>query len=265
MHTAATKRLGVDRAGKFPVTASVDETARMWDLRFEGRHRKFKHYFAFSRLIECGHCGCSLVGEIKKGRYIYYHCTGYKGKCPEPYTREEVQEDKFGQLLEKLVFDNEVIAWITEALCQSHADEKRYRDEAVAKLQNEYDQSVEAMDKACEDKFDGVIGPAHYERISQKWDAEQRRLLTAIEQHRQANQSYLDHGVKISNSRNVLTVFILRGLRAKNVNFSISCFRTPPGSTANSPPNFASPLTCLRLRTQLGKQKSRRSWSKRPF
>ncbi len=54
------------------------------DGRHEKRNRKVKHEFAFSGLITCGHCGCSLVGEIKKGRYIYYHCTGYKGKCPEP-------------------------------------------------------------------------------------------------------------------------------------------------------------------------------------
>ncbi|MDT5060011.1 MAG: site-specific recombinase [Acidobacteriota bacterium] len=186
------------------------------DGRFEGRHRKFKHDFAFSRLIECGHCGCSLVGEIKKGRYIYYHCTGYKGKCPEPYTREEVLEEKFGQLLEDLVFDEEVIAWITEALRQSHADEKRYRNEAVAKLQKEYDQLVERMDKAYEDKLDGVIGPAHYERLTQKWNAEQRRLLAAIEHHQQANQSYLGHGVKILElAQHAHSLYLTRTAREK--------------------------------------------------
>ena len=48
--------------------------------RFEKRHRKTKHDFLFSGLIECGHCGCAMVAEIKKGKYIYYHCTGSKGK-----------------------------------------------------------------------------------------------------------------------------------------------------------------------------------------
>ena len=46
--------------------------------------------FAFTSLINCGHCGFALVGEMKKQKYVYYHCTGYKGKCPEPYTSEEV-------------------------------------------------------------------------------------------------------------------------------------------------------------------------------
>jgi hypothetical protein len=48
------------------------------------KHRRLKHDFAFSGLIVCGHCGCSVVGEIKKRRYVYYHCTGYKGRCDEP-------------------------------------------------------------------------------------------------------------------------------------------------------------------------------------
>ena len=46
-------------------------------------------------------CGCAMVGEIKKGRYVYYHCTGYKQKCGEPYVREEVLKAKFSHLLGK--------------------------------------------------------------------------------------------------------------------------------------------------------------------
>ena len=46
-----------------------------------GKRRGWKHDFAFSGLIECAHCGCALVGEIKKQRYVYYHCTGYAEKC----------------------------------------------------------------------------------------------------------------------------------------------------------------------------------------
>ncbi|MDE8653883.1 recombinase family protein [Novosphingobium sp. H3SJ31-1] len=58
--------------------------------------------FAFSGLIKCGHCGCAAVAEIKKERYIYYHCTGYRGKCPERYVREEVLEERFTAVLDRL-------------------------------------------------------------------------------------------------------------------------------------------------------------------
>lgn len=39
--------------------------------------------FACNNLINSGHCGCAMVGELKKQQYVHYHCTGYKGKCPE--------------------------------------------------------------------------------------------------------------------------------------------------------------------------------------
>src|ERR1019366_8440935 len=83
---------------------------------------KQKHDFAFSGLIGCGHCGCSLVGELKKGKYVYYHCTGNKGKCPEPYVREEILETEFTAALKRLKFDADVLGWVKQALRQSHAD-----------------------------------------------------------------------------------------------------------------------------------------------
>ncbi|MCK5680182.1 recombinase family protein, partial [bacterium] len=49
------------------------------------RTRHQKHDWAFRGLLTCGHCGCALTAEIKKGKYVYYHCTGNKGKCPEKW------------------------------------------------------------------------------------------------------------------------------------------------------------------------------------
>ena len=80
------------------------------DGRFSNRNRKPKRDFAFTGLIRCGHCGCSIVAELKKGRYVYYHCSRAKGKCPEPYVREEVLGERFSAMLDWLRFDDEVLA-----------------------------------------------------------------------------------------------------------------------------------------------------------
>ena len=165
--------------------------------RFASRHRKVKHEFPFSGLIACGHCGCSLVGEIKKGRYVYYHCTGYKGKCPEPYVRQEVLEDRFADLLKQLTFDDEVIGWVTKALRESHADEKRAHDEAVARLQAEHTKLQNRIDAMYVDKLDGKIDANFFERKAGEWRADQERLLGMIEEHQAANRTYLDDGVRL--------------------------------------------------------------------
>ena len=44
--------------------------------------RRVKNDFAFSTFVRCGHCGCALTGDIKKGRYIYYRCTGLQRPLP---------------------------------------------------------------------------------------------------------------------------------------------------------------------------------------
>jgi len=167
------------------------------DHRFATRHRKVEHDFAFSRLIACGHCGCSLVGEIKKGRYIYYHCTGFKGKCPEPYVREEVLEVRFTDLLKGLAFDEEVMGWMTEALRQSHEDERRDHAEAMTRLQAEYARLQNRIAAMYVDKLDGRVETLFFDRKAAEWRAEQDRLMRAIESHQAADQTYLEEGIRL--------------------------------------------------------------------
>src|SRR2546430_151074 len=62
----------------------------MMDGRQRKKSKRGKHDFAFSGLIACRTCGCAVVGEIKKERYVYYHCTGYADKCQgNPASRSE--------------------------------------------------------------------------------------------------------------------------------------------------------------------------------
>jgi hypothetical protein len=96
-------------------------------------------------LIACGRCSCSVVGEIKKQKYIYYHCTGYADKCRgEPafcrrkYVREEVLEKQFTAMLGQLRFDDEVLEWVRQALHESRTDERREHDEDIKRLQAEH-------------------------------------------------------------------------------------------------------------------------------
>jgi site-specific DNA recombinase len=159
--------------------------------------RRVRHVFAFSGLLTCGHCGCALVGEIKKGRYIYYHCTGYKGKCPERYVREEVLEARFTKVLRDLRFDADVLGWVTEALRESHVDERQFHEAAVAKLRAEYDRLQNRIDSMYLDKLDGRISVEFFDAKSSEWRVEQRRILQAMHDHQAANENYLEEGVRL--------------------------------------------------------------------
>ena len=64
-----------------------------------------------------------LVAESKKGRYVYYHCTGHRGKCPEPYTREELLVEQFTRHLGELLVPPEVTEWLQATFVESDLTE----------------------------------------------------------------------------------------------------------------------------------------------
>ena len=114
------------------------------DARAKNKIRRMKHDFAYTGLVHCGHCGCLLVGELKKGKYVYYHCTGNRGKCMEPYTRQEVLTREFGNVLQELVIPQAILEWLGDAVLTSDQTEQAARAQTIKKLQARYDQNPSA-------------------------------------------------------------------------------------------------------------------------
>ena len=168
------------------------------DARFTSKLRgSSAHDFAFTGLVTCGHCGCAMVGEVKKQKYVYYHCTGFKGNCNEPYTREEVLEQQFAAFLRQLRFDDEVFEWVSTALKESCADEKREHAEAIARLEKERNRLQQRVDAMYIDKLDGRVSEEFYDRMRSQWRDEQARCARDIERHEQADDSYMDEGIEL--------------------------------------------------------------------
>jgi site-specific DNA recombinase len=162
-----------------------------------GKHRQTRRDFAFASLLTCGHCGCSLTAEIKKGRYIYYRCTGYRGKCGEPSVREEVLEERFTALLGLLKIDTDVLDWITDALHHSHTEKRRLHEQAIKRLQAEYDKLQKRLDAMYIDKLDGRVDTGTFDRLAAEWQAEQAEILRSMDKYYETNEVYFVEGAKI--------------------------------------------------------------------
>ncbi len=134
------------------------------DGRHKRKHRKVTHDFVYSGMVRCGHCGCSLVGEVKKGRYVYYHCTGYRGKCPEPYTREEVLEHQVAARLRDLVVPAAVVDWLQSELVESDRTEQAVRAEALRRQRKDEERLEARLDLLYEDRLEGRIDTATYDK-----------------------------------------------------------------------------------------------------
>jgi site-specific DNA recombinase len=184
--------------GRHEPLISVELYERVQEViegRISRKKRRSKREFAFSTLITCGHCGCAMVGELKKRRYVYYHCTGYKGKCPKTYVREEVLSEKFSEMLGCLHFSDEVLQLVSQGLRESHVDEAREHQEAVARLQAEYDRLQSRLHAIYIDKLDGRIDNYFFDKLSGDFRLQQDSCLRQIARHQDADQSYLEEGI----------------------------------------------------------------------
>ena len=114
----------------------------VWDHRLPMYGEQTDRDFLFAELLNCWDCGCALVGELKKGKYICYQCSGWKGKRDEPYVCQEALLGEFSLLLRTRALDYEVAYWVVTAIKDSHADERRLQDEAVSRLQDELRERV---------------------------------------------------------------------------------------------------------------------------
>ena len=163
--------------------ATWERVQDLLSARSELRHRKMVHDFTYSRLLRCGHCDCAMVGESKKDRYVYYHCTKYRGKCPEPYTREEVVHREFTDILRRLVIPEPVLKWLGEELERSTGHEARVRQRTVKSWHDECDRLQGRLDAMYEDKLDGRITPHQYDLKAKENRSRQEALRTKIREY----------------------------------------------------------------------------------
>ncbi len=93
------------------------------------RPKYTKHQHAFAGILTCAVCGCAMTAEIKKGRYVYYHCTGHKGQCGNTYIREEALSTLFEDVVRRVQIPADVADWIAQALRES----QRTRNVSIAR------------------------------------------------------------------------------------------------------------------------------------
>ena len=160
-----------------------------------------QHQFAFKGLLTCGHCGCAITAEehIKKSgkRYVYYRCTGFKQNCAEPYMREEVISEKFGDLLKLIQINEEILNWIIEALKESNTEKKEYHQGMLSSLNRELSKIQTRLVKIYEDRLDGLITTELWEQMNKKYLLEQEAIKRKLQAHLSANERYYEGGIRI--------------------------------------------------------------------
>ena len=158
-----------------------------------------EHDFVLAGMLTCEVCGCSITAELKKGKYVYYHCTGGKGKCEEKknYIRQEKLLEQFDEVVKKIDLDEEHKKWIIEALKQSLEEKNRFTEEKINALTVQKQKIKDRLEKIYIDKLDGNITNEFWLEKHTQWNNELETIQIVLNSHEKTSVKYLEHGIKI--------------------------------------------------------------------
>lgn len=156
-----------------------------------------RRQFAYSGLLTCGKCGCAMTAEMHKGKYIYYRCTGFKGKCGNTYIREEELSVKLSEIVKAIYVDDDILRKYKKSLLESHKDEREYHDQQLQILNAEYTKLQNRIHQIYIDKLDNAVTDEFYKEKTNEWRRKQDEIRATIAKHQNADTNYLAQGVQI--------------------------------------------------------------------
>lgn len=162
--------------------------------------KRKEHDFIFSNLMKCPDCGCNITAEIKKGKYIYYHCSWGKGKknCSnKEYVRQEILEEQFKEVVKHITLDEIQKEWLIDAIKKTSKNELQYHKERIESLTRQAKQLRERIDKIYIDKLDGKIDEEFWLTKHNEWKSQLIRIKSILDSHDETHDNFINEGVKI--------------------------------------------------------------------
>ena len=138
------------------------------------------HHFPFRGFLVCGRCGCQITASFIKGKYIYYHCTGSKGRCGQPRQRQEVLSDRLVRVIEGI----SVPRAVADRAIPEIADEIKHRESSkrvhIIQLKADAQRVSDLRRDAYLDKLENVISPERWASIDQEFAEQAEDIQTRL-------------------------------------------------------------------------------------
>jgi DNA invertase Pin-like site-specific DNA recombinase len=163
----------------------------------QNRPKQTKRHFAYTGLMVCGRCGCAITAEIKKGKYIYYHCTGFKGKCGNSWVPEKVLEEQFAEIVKRIHINEDILELVKNALLSSHKEELEFHKKRIEILNGQKTKLENRLHQIYIDKIDGKVSEEFFDEMTDKWQEELSQIKEQIGRHENSDSNYLSQGVHI--------------------------------------------------------------------
>ncbi len=205
---------GVTYEGKHEPIIDVDLFNSVQKIFNQSKARTHDIEFNYTGLIRCGHCGCQLTAELKKGRYIYYHCTGKRGgTCKKDWIREEELDEVFLDLIKKLPQpEGGLKELIKNTMKEMRKLKGDFEENSTEEIQKQIDRLTKRLDNLYSDKLDGNITEKYWREKHELWYQEKDTLLNKLRILNNASKNFdegsnllsnfLEHAPRLFKSRN---------------------------------------------------------------
>lgn len=119
-------------------------------------------------------------------------------------------------VLKAVEIDENTVGEIVRALKDSHRDERAFRDAELLRLRKRDSELQSRLDRAYEDRLDGVIDEAYWRRVSASWREEQDGAARQIQRLSQTSRGYVDQAGEILElSRMAYSQYLEREMKEK--------------------------------------------------
>jgi len=153
--------------------------------------------FAFGNLMTCARCGCKITAERKKGKYVYYRCTGMRGGCDLEYVREERIVEQFESFMGPLVMTHDEAQEVLEELTKDQRKSDQRIEAEQLRIRKRLTQLDTWTEKAYMDRLEGLIADDQWKKLSVQWDAERVDLQSQLAQLDNENPDFMPTALSI--------------------------------------------------------------------
>ena len=180
----------------------------------DGKPLYKKHSFLLGNLLTCGYCGCSIVGEMKKKKYTYYHCSWGHGKsnCENrKYYNEQEILSQLDKAIKAIDISTELKDEILECMQELNEKEQIYHKENLSRLNAVATRLRNEISAIYQDKLDGVISLEQWQVENEIRHQKLEAIKTQIDAFDTTNNKFMDEVNSIIELANGLYDKYLRG------------------------------------------------------
>lgn len=152
------------------------------------RARPKEHSFAYSGLMKCGVCGCSITVEQKinryGSRYVYYRCTRKHRQiqCREKSLEERQLEHQIVEFLKNVSLDRKQVDRLLAIVDEERRNEHLTASGVRQTLEKALDACLRNMDNLTKLRFRDLIGDDEFLRQRRELVVEQNKLRERLDQ-----------------------------------------------------------------------------------